>query len=717
MTHTDLRTLLTLSALSVSICAAEPATPADLARLELKGDGMTEDSVALAVAAAARVLGCPAVDGKHIWYLSGNAFAPVINRGEDCTSWWHVESHWGDRGLANAAAALGLVAERMALPASTVDGADVEAARRQRQACVPLLKEAMEGGAVLVSLGGWEASAPHGFVPWGWAGIITEVRDDGTLLGACLNGRRDNPLREPATVWALRRGTAPAPALDTQRDALRLGVARIRAEAPFAAEARTCFGLAAMDAWILQMRSVPGFCPGCQEREQKGWTDALDNSRWLDAAAQVAAAGLRTSADAFPEASRAHVLAAAARYDRVHALLEPTRGAPGMDSFRASCGDLGQQQAFAESVLRPTRAELVLAAADMETALLAETGGRPVVLSSVVEAFARRALSLPDLNPVRTSLLMRLVCMQAMGDRTTDYDTLVVLSGWGNSFAYHPTKFWLMYQPPDDPALTEQRLVRGTGFGWEIVPKAGVEECWKTVRETLDSGRPLQAAWMDDYVFAGYLDAPAPTDRRVFALGGWRQPGWMTWKEFAEWGDRQGWFGRPAGRTVPRDPATDRELLQRLAEWGKGDGRAAVDFMKDGVFGIPGLEAYADDVADSAKDPDTLDGGWLACHAVNRQLSGRACTATWLERQAAAVPSTVATLLRLAAADYRASDAAWRRFRVVLGGPEGSQMEAVKALWRDPQRRTEGAAELRRAAAAERAAAESLGTAVMVLMQ
>ncbi len=712
MACTHALTRLALSA--ISACGTLPAAAVDLGQLELKGDGMAEDSVALAVAAAARVLGCSETDREQVWYLSGNAFAPVVNRGEDCTSWWHVEAQWGDRGLDNAAAALGLVAERVALPASPADGADAAAEQRRRLACVQPLRDALAGGAVLVSLGGWEASTPHGFVPWGWAGIITAVLDDGSILGACLNGRRDNPLRHPATVWALRRGSAPASARDSHRRALQLGLARLRGEAPFAAQGKACFGLAAMDAWILQMRTVPGFCPGCQEGGQKGWSDALDNARWLAAAARLTAAGLRTSAEAIPEPCREAVLAAAAHYGRMGVRLQPTLNGQGAEPFAAFVGNLAKQQAFAETVLRPIRTELGLAAADLETALLAETG-HPVVLDAAVAAFAQTAMALPDINPIRTNLLMRLVCMQAMGDRAVDYDTLVVLSGGGNSFAYHRQKFWIMYQPPDDPEATAQRLLRGTGFGWETVPKAAAEQCWETLRETIDSGRPLQAPWLDDYVFAGYLDAPNPVDRRAFALGGWREPGWMTWKDFADWAGQQGRFERPAGKTAPRDATVDRDLLRRLAAWPKGDGRASVDSMKEGIYGIPGLEAYAADVADIAEDPDAFDGGWLACHAVNRQLSGRACTATWLERQAAAVPSSVATLLRQAAADYRTADAAWRRFRAVLGGPEGSQMEAVKALWRDPQRRTAGAAELRLAAAAERAAAESLGKAVAVL--
>lgn len=713
MHYTDLLTFLALAAISAA--AAQPAGRADLSKLELKGNGMAEDSVALAVAAAGRVLGCRDTDRDRLWYLAGNAFGPVVNRDEDCASWWHVEAVWGDRGIDNVAAALGLAAARVVLPEDAVDMPNAESVRRRRIACLGPLRDAMADGAVLVALGWWEARAAHGFVPWGWAGIITEVHDDGTILGACLNGRRDNPLRLPTAVWAIRPGTAPAPALESHRRALRLGVARIRGETPFSTQGKTTFGAGALDAILLQMRTVPGFCRGCQEREQKGWTDALDNIRWLEAAARAAETGLKNALPVFPDAARPYLLTAATRYARMRTLLRPALSGENADRPQAFIGDLAKQEAFAEHILRPLRAELVLAAADMETALLAEAGGQPVVVPAAVAAFAQEAMLLPDLNPVRTDLLMRLVCMRAMGDRDSDYGALVVFSGWGNSFVYHRTKPWLVYQPPDDPDTTSARLERATGVGWETIPKASAEDCWKTLKETVDSGRPLQAPWLDDYIFAGYCDAPRADERRVFTLGGWREPGWMIWKDFVDWAGERGRFGRPTGKGTARDPRVDREVLERLAAWPNGDGRAEVASMKEGVFGIPGLEAYAADVLDTAKPPDAFDGGWLACHAVNRQFSGRAFTADWLGRQAVAVPPAVAARLLQAAAEYRASDRAWKQFRRVLGGPEGSSMDTVKALWADTQRRAAGADALRQAGAAERSAADSLAKAAAML--
>ncbi len=147
MVCTDLLTFLALSAISAG--AAQLAGRVDLSKLELKGNGMAEDSVALAVAAAGRVLGCRDTDRDRLWYLAGNAFGPVVNRDEECTSWWHVEAVWGDRGIENAASALGLAAARVVLPEGAVDVANAESVRQRRIACLGPLRDAMADGAVL----------------------------------------------------------------------------------------------------------------------------------------------------------------------------------------------------------------------------------------------------------------------------------------------------------------------------------------------------------------------------------------------------------------------------------------------------------------------------------------------------------------------------------------------------------------------------------------
>ena len=70
--------------------------------------------------------------------------------------------------------------------------ADDEAWAAYQQACAAVARDALERGEVVLTPGGWAARQEHGFVPWCYAGIVTQVKDDGTVLGACLNGRQDN---------------------------------------------------------------------------------------------------------------------------------------------------------------------------------------------------------------------------------------------------------------------------------------------------------------------------------------------------------------------------------------------------------------------------------------------------------------------------------------------------------------------------------------------
>jgi len=42
----------------------------------------------------------------------------------------------------------------------------------------------------------------------------------------------------------------------------------------------------------------------------------------------------------------------------------------------------------------------------------------------------------------------RLWMMRLAGIRDVDYETLMVVSGYATSFAYHPLKYGALYQPP-----------------------------------------------------------------------------------------------------------------------------------------------------------------------------------------------------------------------------------------------------------------------------
>ena len=348
----------------------ETAAKLDYAKLALKGDARTQDHFSLTVQAAAKLLGREA-DYATIFALSTNAFAPAIQPGEDCMSWWTLYGR--GVGLELVAASLGLTAQRLAFPAPAPTPADAPAAFDQKTAeqmktSPPVVRAAMDAGAVVLTEGGWQVKGPHGFVPWGWWGLITAARDGGPIVGATLNGFTDNPLEFLHVCYALAPGGAPLVPADADRQALRLAVERIRGTGRFA-PGHSLFGLAAMDRWIQQMSTVPGFCPGCHQRGQKGWTDATDNALAVAAAAKVATQYLRTRQATLPAGAQPHLARAAACYDHIQALLQPALTGQGGETYRQFIGDLAKQQAHVETVLKPVKAELAAAADAMEQAL------------------------------------------------------------------------------------------------------------------------------------------------------------------------------------------------------------------------------------------------------------------------------------------------------------------------------------------------------------
>jgi hypothetical protein len=308
--------------------------------------------------------------------MTTNAFSPAINPGEDCTSWWHVDGYLSTAAdLQPLAARLGVRITRLPIPRVTGDLAEPAAQIHHRREVGEAIGRAMEAGSVVVVDGGWQAmGGPHGFVPWGWAGIVTEVKLDGALVGACLNGERDNPLDSPGRegVWAVSRGEAPTASADADRITLRQALARIRGTGSFQRSKSRVYGLEAMDLWIEQMDRVPGFCAPC-EKVRRGWSDAADNAVAFRERAGVAASYLRSLAASTPPAAQAHLEAGAKHYDRIAQLLTPALTGEGGEKFAQFVGDLAKQQAYAAAVLRPAKAELAAAADEMEKALASPT--------------------------------------------------------------------------------------------------------------------------------------------------------------------------------------------------------------------------------------------------------------------------------------------------------------------------------------------------------
>ncbi|MEO2002724.1 MAG: hypothetical protein ABGY41_01330, partial [Candidatus Poribacteria bacterium] len=335
--------------------------PIDYSSIELEGNGHQQDSFSLVMAETARLLGREA-DYKTICAVSGNAFSPRIDLGEDCTAWWHVEGR--DVGMELACGRLGLSARKIDPPTFDGDWDDDGDVRRFHTQLAGVFRQAMANGEVVLSYNGW-GGPPGGFAPWGWFGIITEATEDGDIRGACLNGRDDNVLKWAGVSWAISRADVRDSASDTDLAALRNVVAQIRGLGEnYASTDRIVYGIAAVEAWTDKMEHSP-FCQPCYESApDKVWTCAINNGEACMGQSKVAAEYLRGLAGTYgPELAEA-----ATRYDRIAQLLAPAVADESGAHYRDFIGDKDGQRQHAD-VLREVKLELAAVADDLDAAL------------------------------------------------------------------------------------------------------------------------------------------------------------------------------------------------------------------------------------------------------------------------------------------------------------------------------------------------------------
>ena len=344
----------------------------DYSTLELTGNGHAQDSLSLALQAAARLLRMDA-DYEMIYCLLSNAFSPAIDTGEDCTAWWHVQGWLGHGAMDTACACIGVDARPLPVCEFEGDWKSEEDRTRHLQGVARTVQDGLAGGEVILVSGGWRARQNDRFVPWCWAGVITEVRPDGAILGACLNGMRDNALDNVprGEAWLLSACEQTATQEEADTAMLRQATARIRGERQFARTERSVYGLGAMDVWIEKMEQVP-FCQPCFESApDRVWTCAHNNGDTAMNGARTAASYLRRRASTFPETAGPGVEAAAGHYERIAQLLRPAVTGEGGEHYREFIGDAGRQRDYAEGVLGPVREGLIMAAGEMEGAVAA----------------------------------------------------------------------------------------------------------------------------------------------------------------------------------------------------------------------------------------------------------------------------------------------------------------------------------------------------------
>jgi hypothetical protein len=346
------------------------------------------------------------------------------------------------------------------------------------------------------------------------------------------------------------------------------------------------------------------------------------------------------------------------------------------------------------------------------------TKGKPsdespeVLLDNVVRIFDRVAKEMDEkYYQPRSAMTTHLVCMRAAGWREADYETLMTISGFGISFVYeHKDKFWVSYVPPPG---ADERITKATGFGWEWLRLRTADDAWRTLKRTIDDGKAVRAPHLEELVFAGYHEAAKKADRKAFVLcEPFARPGrWWSWQEFEQWFKihSHGFMGRHTKKVRPVAAKTMAlEVMRNIVEWAEHHPYADNRAFGAAEFGLAGLDAYADDVADTAKGSSYFHRGWLGCHNIYPQWTARKCTAVYLSRVAKEFPRPVADHIRAAARQYEAAYAAWQEWEEHLGRAG----KAPKNAWSTKKHRLAGAAAIREAIDHERAAIAEVAEAL-----
>jgi len=700
---------------------AKVANQIDYSKLELKGNGHEQDSFSLALVAATKLLGKDA-DYESVYCLSSNAFAPAIDAGESCAAWWHM--YGGDSGLDILSGRLGLKVAPFDIPAGdftpTPEDSQEDFGRKivaQRKAAAPVLQKAMNEGHVLLTVNGWQVRTERGLVPWCWWGIITEARDDGTILGAQMNGYRDNPLDFVGKCYAVYPAEPALGPHEADMKMLQRAVERIRGRKPEPHGDKLRLGLDAMDVWIAQMGKVP-FCPDCND---KSWTCAINNSQTTSAGATAAASYLRKCKSAFSPQAQEHIETAAACYDRIVKLLAPSMTGQGGPHCRDFVGDPEKQKAHVETVLKPVKAELAAAAEAMEKALAAEgvdvpAAGGDKYPQVVVEAAVKEFNAVPErLRSMRSYSLMHAVAMRASGLDNVDPETVDVLTGFAGSFSYHPQKAWAGYFAPPGG---DERVRMATGWGLQWQQAGDAEKAWEIIRSEIDAGRCVRAPWTEEAIFAGYQDADDKAQRQVLVMcfPFANPPKWWTWQQLEEWQKSDhsghGWLTLQVTGGKPEEPrAVALAAIRAIVQCAKSDPRAGNPVLAEVKWGLAGIEAYAADIADTDKTLDYFDSGWFGCYAVIPQRCGRRHVAGYLDKLAASgvLNELAGSHVAAAAKAYRQAADAWDEYDKQLGL---GQKDKKNRCWDVPANRTAGAAAVRQALQHERVGVSELEKAI-----
>ena len=284
-------------------------------------------------------------------------------------------------------------------------------------------------------------------------------------------------------------------------------------------------------------------------------------------------------------------------------------------------------------------------------------------------------------------------------------DIVVAVSGASALFGYVEDGFMPKYA--FHRVGVAERVAKATGFGYEWVRYKDTDDAWRILKESVDAGKPVSAAYVEDVLFAGYQDAEEVEDRKVFAIA--LEPEdfgtWWNWKQFRKWSKSEGKhngqrLGRHTKRVAADDPATVAlRVMKDLVAWSSAPPAQVQKAFPKAIWGVAGISTCAEHC-------DDIEGRkeWGFCHNLNSQWPTRKSTSVYLKQVAEEriFPDTVSKHLLAAGDLYQKAYDEWVTAynNVSWGGPKDGDA--------NPENRKIAAKALRNAADCESRAISEL---------
>ena len=353
-----------LKAMDIEVKIKSPTGLPNVEKLNLKADRYTADTFSTTFSGVASFLGHK-TSVQEVVALSGNAFTPGIDPAEECPGKWCWRG--GDVAIKQLGEALGLEIVPMPQPPVPKFHGDWDNTKKvwaeERKQYIPVIKEYLNSGAVIVTESGWERKLPEYDNIYTWWGVITDAKDDGTVLGVTITNKKNSPMMWVGRCWAVYPAKKTLTSKKLTLATLKLALARIHSLESYAADNRK-FGLKAIDLWADQFSHVP-FCdddcgakaPGCP----------LSNAHAFYYSSITAAQYLKDAAKEFKGKTAKHLEKSAAHYDRIVKILKPYT--VWKDGYEPIMGDKAKQEVHAREVILPLKIELATAGKEIAAAL------------------------------------------------------------------------------------------------------------------------------------------------------------------------------------------------------------------------------------------------------------------------------------------------------------------------------------------------------------